>query len=215
MSPGIVLFGGGGHAQAVADVLRRLDRAVLAIVDPVAEPRDGVLVLRGDDEGIAYTNRCDLDAVLGLGDNARRLALAGALLDAGLRLPAIVARTATVAADARLGAGTVVLEHAHVGPSAIVGTACVVNTGAIVEHDCRLADGVHCAPGSVLCGAVECEREVLVGAGAVAVPGVRISAGARVGAGAAVVRPVPSETTVTGVPARPVLQAQPVPEVRV
>lgn len=216
MTTGVVLFGGGGHARAVADVLRRLDRELRAVVDPAgAASLDGAAALRDDDGGIALARLRDLDAALGIGDNTRRLRLARTLLDAGLRLPAIVARTATVAADARLGAGTVVLEHAHVGPAVRVGTACIVNTGAIVEHDCRLGDGVHCAPGSVLCGAVRCGTGALVGAGAVALPGIGIGARARIGAGAAVVRPVEPDLTVLGVPARPVPQPRPASEVRV
>ena len=53
----------------------------------------------------------------------------------GVSVPCVVASTATVSPRSRLGAGTVVLEHAHVGPGAQLGHAVIVNTGAVVEHD--------------------------------------------------------------------------------
>ncbi|HEY8340089.1 MAG TPA: hypothetical protein VIK95_09485 [Egibacteraceae bacterium] len=194
----VVVFGAGGHARAVADVLARLPVAVAAVVDPAAPAP----ALRSDEEGLRLARDRGLPAVVAIGDNRRRLALAQRLAAAGIALPAVVATTATVAADAALGAATVVLEHAHVGAGAALGAACVVNTAAVVEHDCALGDGVHCAPGSVLTGAVRCGDRVVVGAGAVALPGVALDADAVAGAGSVVTAAVAAGRTVAGVPAR-------------
>jgi sugar O-acyltransferase (sialic acid O-acetyltransferase NeuD family) len=204
----VVLFGGGGHARAVADVLGRMAQAVAAVVDPASVRHGNLVVLRTDEEGASYASGCGHAGALAIGDNHRRLALAHRLEEWRVPLPPIVARTATVAVGARLGAGTVVMEHGHIGPAATLGRACLVNTGADVEHDAALGDGVHCAPGSVLGGGVECEDEVLVGAGAVVLPGVRIGMGATIAAGAVVVEAVAAGETVAGVPARPLTGAR-------
>ncbi|MFB6132258.1 MAG: acetyltransferase [Halanaeroarchaeum sp.] len=78
-----------------------------------------------------------------------------------------------------------------------------VGDGAIVGYDA-----------TILCheflqdeyrtGEVEIGERAMIGAGAVILPGVRIGAGAQVGANSLVVEDVPSETTVVGVPATPV-----------
>ncbi len=196
-----VLFGGGGHARAVADVVRRLGGRVLAVVAPEADGFGDAEVIAKDEDG-ANRARDAGCGVLGIGDNGVRLTLARRLLDAGAELPAVVASSATVADDADIGPGTVVLEHAHVGPRAAVGVACVVNTGAVVEHDVTLGDGAFVSPGAVVLGGVTCGAETMVGAGAVLLPYVSVGDGVVVGAGAVVRDDVPDGATVVGVPAR-------------
>jgi acyl-[acyl carrier protein]--UDP-N-acetylglucosamine O-acyltransferase len=78
----------------------------------------------------------------------------------------------------------------------------IVNTGATVDHDCRLGDFVHVAPGAHLCGGVTVDEGALLGVGCAVAPGVRIGAWATVGAAAAVVADVPAGATVIGVPAQ-------------
>lgn len=197
------LFGDGGHARAVHDVLQRAGRRVVAVVAPERGPDALSAVTRFTDDGVAVAHAARIGAVcvLGIGDNGRRLALARRVVDAGARLDPIVAVSATVAGNARLGGGTVLMEHAHVGPDAVAGLAVLVNTGAVVEHDAALGDGVHCAPRSVVAGGARCGERVLVGAGAVLVPNVVVADLAVVGAGAVVVRDV-AGGLVVGVPAR-------------
>jgi carbonic anhydrase/acetyltransferase-like protein (isoleucine patch superfamily) len=115
--------------------------------------------------------------------------------------PPVVAATATVARDAVLGAGTVVLEHAHVGPASRLGPGTIVNTGAIVEHDCTVGEAVHLAPGSVLLGGASVGARTLVGSGARVLPGVAVGCDVTVGAGAVVTRDVEDGLVVVGVPA--------------
>jgi sugar O-acyltransferase (sialic acid O-acetyltransferase NeuD family) len=111
-------------------------------------------------------------------------------------------RTAFVANDAQVGAGSQVLAHAAVGVEAVLGRACIVNTGATVDHECRLGDGVHIAPGAHLAGCVEVGAFTMIGTGAVVLPRVTIGENALVGAGTVVVDPVPPNTVVAGNPAR-------------
>jgi sugar O-acyltransferase (sialic acid O-acetyltransferase NeuD family) len=197
----IVLFGGGGHARATADVVRRLGMVVDAVVAPEIEGFDGTDKLSDDDAGAARA-ACAGGAVVGIGDNALRLRIVERLRDAGVPMPAIVASTATVAPDARLGPGTVVFEHAHVGARAIAGDACVVNTSAIVEHDAVLGDAVFVSPGAVLLGGASCGASSRVGAGAVVLPCRTLGESAVVGAGAVVRDAVEARQLVVGIPAR-------------
>ena len=77
-------------------------------------------------------------------------------------------------------------------------SACVNNGEAIVVSDQASA--------TVLCGNVQVGELAFLGAGTVVIPGIGMGAGAATGAGAVVVRPVPENKKVRGVPARPAME---------
>lgn len=70
--------------------------------------------------------------------------------------------------------GTVVMKGAVVQPGAWIGEHAIVNTNASVDHDCKISDFAHIAPGVTLCGNVKVGEGTLVGAGSVVTPGVVI-----------------------------------------
>lgn len=78
----------------------------------------------------------------------------------------------------------------------------IVNTGASVDHDCKIGDFVHIAPHATVLGGVEIGEGTWVGAGAVIKQYLKIGANCMIGAGAVVIADVPDGTTVVGVPAR-------------
>lgn len=222
-----MVFGAGGHARAVVDVLERLGESVAAVVGEAGGRAWPVEVLTDEAAALDRVVAAGLRAVVAIGASAARLRVldsilesaetriesartpiessefrANAALSIGEVAPPVVARTATVARDAELGPGTVVLEHAHVGPATRVGRGVIVNTGAIVEHDCAIDDGAHVAPGACVLGGASVGARTLVGSGARILPQVRVGADVTVGAGTVVTAPVPDGVTVVGVPGR-------------
>jgi sugar O-acyltransferase (sialic acid O-acetyltransferase NeuD family) len=139
---------------------------------------------------------------LGIGDNRARLA-ASRRLSPEVSPPLVHPTALVPTGNVAIGPGSVVLPRVVVHPQTRIGQACILNTGAIVEHDCTLADGVHISPGAILTGGVDVGELAWIGAGAVVLPGRRIAAGAIVGAGAVVTRDVGPGVTVVGNPARP------------
>lgn len=191
-----VLLGAGGHAASVADVIKRLGFHIEVYVDDAVASRH--LPTITEDAYRADALRQALPAIVAIGSNAARARLQPRLANPS---PPILASTATGDVST-MGSGTVVFEHAHVGPNSTVGDGCIVNTGAIVEHDCRVEDYVHIAPRAVLLGGAVLRRGAFVGSGATVLPGVTVGAGAVIGAGAVVAKSVENGATVVGVPAR-------------
>ncbi len=199
----VLVFGAGGHARAIADVLARQGVAVSCTVDPAALPWRGVLMCREDERGVQLARQHSLRVVLGFGGTIARLGLARRLIAEGLQLAPVLAATATVSRRAAVAEGAAVFEQAHLGPDVVIGVAAVVNTHAVVEHDCRVGDGAFISPGAVLSGGSSVGETTMVGAGAVLLPGIAIGAGAVVAAGAVVTRDVEDGATVIGMPATP------------
>ncbi len=196
-----LVLGGGGHARVLADVIGRLAGVLAAVAGRPDGPAWGVPVLDGDDEALRYAAQQGLVVALGVGDNAARGRLVVLVASAGVRMPPLVATTSTLARDADLGDGVVVLEHAHVGPASLLASGVIVNTAAVVEHDCVVGEAAHLAPASVLLGGARVGARTLVGSGACILPGVVVGSDCVVGAGAVVREDVPDGATVAGVPA--------------
>lgn len=138
-----------------------------------------------------------------------RVRIQGFLDSAGLRPVTAIHPTAFVAATAKLAPGCQVLAHAVVAVDCQLGVACIVNTAASVDHEGRLGDGVHLAPGARLAGCVIVDDFAMIGTGAAVLPRVRVGKGAVVGAGAVVLHDVEPWSVVAGNPARKVGSREP------
>ncbi|MCX7427893.1 MAG: acetyltransferase [Planctomycetia bacterium] len=205
------LLGAGGHAKVVLQTLRAMGHTVAMIFDDDAAHWGKTLL------GVSVAGPIDrveehaaLPAVIAIGDNARRKAVASRL---NLEWMTVVHPRAHVDATVRLGAGTVILVGAVIQPDTVVGDHVIVNTSASVDHDCAIGDFAHLAPGTRLAGDVTVGEGALLGIGAVVIPGIRIGDWTTVGAGAAVVRDLPPGVVAMGVPAEVARQALPRPGV--
>lgn len=191
-----ILIGAGGHARVVAASLAPADLLAVLDVDPerIGRPLAGRIVEA--DDGAPRPGPLHL----AVGDNARRRRLAESRPTALYRV--ILDPAALIARDARIAEGTYIALGAAIQAGASVGRHAIVNTRAIVEHDGVLGDFCHLAPGAILTGGVRVGAGALIGAGAVVLPGLSVGEGAIVGAGAVVTRDVAAGEIVMGAPAR-------------
>lgn len=110
--------------------------------------------------------------------------------------------------------GAVINIGAEIGPGSMIDMGAVLGGRAIVGANC------HIGAGTVLAGVVEppsaqpvvIEDDVLIGANAVVLEGVRVGKGAVVGAGAVVTKDVAPHTVVMGMPAKKVKDVSEVKE---
>jgi UDP-perosamine 4-acetyltransferase len=204
-----IIWGASEHATVVEECAHASGAyEVVGFIDGNHPERKGRLLsgipILGGVEALDEARALAVSHVLlGVGKNADRLKVADAAEAAGFMLGTLVHPSASVARTAVTEPGAFVAAAAVVGPYTTVGRGALINTSASVDHDCRIGEAAHVAPGVVLAGRVEVGKLAWVGIGAVVIDGVRIGEGALIGAGALVLRDVASDVVAYGVPAKP------------
>ncbi len=193
----LTFIGGGGHCRSLLSLLP--DGVEASYADPTEQP--GMPIPRNPlpDDQIAGPLHISL-ALAPANSLSRRRALIDSLQSR--EFVTLVAPSAVVTPGCDIAPGCAIFHRAVVNQS-VLGPHCIVNTGAIVEHDCHLAENVFLGPGVILCGSVHIGRDCIIGAGAIVLQGVHIAPGTIVGAGATVVRDILTPTTYIGTPAKP------------
>lgn len=204
MSGGVVIIGGGGHAKVVIESLRACGETVAAIIDADPTPREvlGVPVV-GDDLALPTLRGQGLSKLfVAIGDNRLRQTLGRKARDHGFDLVNAIHPSAVVSPSARLGEGIAVMAAVAINAESRIDDLVIINTGAVVDHDCRLGAACHLGPASALAGGVSVGERAFLGVGVRAIPGVSIGADTIVGAGGVVVHDLPDAVLAIGVPAK-------------
>jgi sugar O-acyltransferase (sialic acid O-acetyltransferase NeuD family) len=120
----------------------------------------------------------------------------------GVQFNALIHPTAVIAQSAKLGDGVVFCPHSVASADAKVDAFVTVNCQSAVGHDVHVGAYSTLSSFVDLTGRSALGKRVLVGSGARLLPGVVVGDDAKIGAGAIVVRAVPSGATMYAAPAR-------------
>lgn len=206
-----IIWGNGGHALVLHEMISLTGSTLVALFD---NNPSGTSVIDGiplycKESGFfewlkTVQNPADFSGLIAIGREmgSARSDLHQFFDDHKIGGSNLVHPFASVASTALLGRRIQILAQALVGPHAEVGDACILNHKSSLDHESRLGQGVHLAPGATVCGCVDIQDNVFVGANAVILPRLSIGQNALIGAGAVVTKNVPKGAVVVGNPAR-------------
>ena len=212
MNP-LILFGAGGHAREVAQLVRDINHAqpgtwqlIGFIADPEAvalNPKPLPAPWLGSSQQ-ALAAHPNAQCVVAVGNAQARRSIVGRLLQrhSGLRFATLVHPRAWIAEGVCIGPGGVLFAGVLVNVNVTIGSHASINLACTLSHDCVLGDFVSLSPGVHLPGGVTLGDGVEVGTGACFRPRITVGTEAIIGAGSSVVRHLPAHCTAVGVPAR-------------
>ncbi len=204
MDTPLLILGAGDFAMEVLDIAECAGGfQPLGFVNSLERPAPGTRhaglpVYWAEDLPVA----ADQCALAGGIVSTRRRAFLEAVQSRGYRFARVLHPSATISRHAELGAGAVVNAGVIISRGAVIAPQVVVNRGALIGHDVRIGSFATIGPGVNIAGGVSVGCGAYVGVGAVIRDHVSIGAESVVGAGAVVVKDVPPNVLVTGLPAK-------------
>lgn len=199
----IVIFGCGGHARSIINVLCEENEKIdIILVDENAGRDENILNCKAVRE---YELKDNDGYIIAIGDNARRRELYNCLINRRIgHCISVISKYAHVGICAKIGNGTFVASNAYIGPQAEIGNNVIINTGSVIEHEVKIGDNTHIAPNTTICGRTGVGSNVFCGAGSIVIDKVAICEDVIIGAGAVVKENITSKGTYVGVPAKKV-----------
>lgn len=201
----VVVFGTGGHAKVVFDILIRQK-----LYNPVAffslnESMTSFLGLPHFHQSLLVENKFKA-GVVAVGDNFIR----GQVVEfvkshvQGFKFITAIHPSAQVAEGSVLADGTVAMANCVVNPGSQIGPHVILNTASVIDHDCKIGQFASIAPGCILGGNVEVGEFSAISLGANVIHGKRIGSHTVVGAGSIVLNDIEDFKVAFGTPCKAV-----------
>ena len=205
MQKKVIIFGAGGHARVIADIIKKSGDEIVGFLDDNADIQgktifDSKIVL-GDTSEESVKKYVDCYFIIGIGSNRVRKIISEKY--SNLKWYTAIHPSSIIGSDVSIKEGTVIMAGTVINTGTVVGKHCIVNTSSSLEHDNILEDYVHISPGSHLAGTVRISEGTWICTGETIINNITIGKNNIIGAGATVIKNIEEEnSTFVGIPVK-------------
>jgi UDP-perosamine 4-acetyltransferase len=200
MNQPVILIGGGGHAKVLIEALRKQNFQILGFVDPAFSKNQafsGVFCIGNDEDIKSHAPETVLlvNAVGSVNVTDVRRRIFEKFKAQGYTFANVIHPSAVIAADVHIGEGVQVMAGTVLQPGTVIGNNTILNTRSSIDHDCKIGNHVHVAPGVTLSGNVVIGDGCHIGTGASVIQGITIEENCLVAAGTAIYKNILKKST--------------------
>ncbi|TNH06295.1 acetyltransferase [Testudinibacter sp. TR-2022] len=199
----LIIIGAGGFAKSVLDSLDLNRYDVVGFVDSFKEVGStylGYTILENNVE--LLENKENYKYFIAIGNNRYRYDKYQTLKKYGLEMITVVDNTAFVSRMAEIGEGVYIGKLAIINSCSIIGDNTIVNTKALVEHGNCIGNHCNISTNVTLNGDVKVGDFSFIGSSCVTNGQITIGSNVLIGSGSVLIRNVPDNVVVAGVPAK-------------
>jgi sugar O-acyltransferase (sialic acid O-acetyltransferase NeuD family) len=208
----LVIIGCGGFGREVHDVVDAINelKPTWNLFGYLDDRPDQVNVFRVESRNSKILGGTDwvmtapkeVQFVIGIGTGKTRRIIDERLRSAGFTAASLVHPAATLGHDVRIQPGVVICAGVRATTNISLGRHVHLNINTTVGHDCTLDDYVTVNPLVAISGGVTVGTETMLGTHSAILQNLALGERSIIGAGSCVVKDVPDDTLVKGVPAR-------------
>ena len=207
----IILIGAGGHAKVIIETIGKYYKHynLIGITDndetKINQTWMGIPILGDDSILRSIYEKGVRKAFISLGtvkEYIPRLNVITSVKKIGFQFVNIIHGSSIVSDNVKIGEGNAILAGAIINIDTAIGDNCIINSGSIIEHDCVVGNNVHIATGAKIAGQVKIGDNCMIGIGACVKQSVNIGKNSVIGAGCIVIKDIPENSIVVGVPAK-------------
>ena len=205
----IVIIGAGGFGREVAWLIEDINRVknewnVLGFVDDnediIGQEINGYKVLGN----IEWLKKQNLYVVNAIGNSLVRKKIMEDLKSSKNQYPILIHPNVIVSNRVEIGEGSIICPNCIVSTNTKVGRHVIIDFGTIIGHDAVVDSYVTLFPSVNISGFSHLKECVHMGVKSVVLQELTIGENTIVGAGAVVVKSIPSSCIAVGVPAKPI-----------
>ena len=205
----IVLFGSGGHAKVIADIIEKEKLfQILGLIDPNRElgmECFGYPVLGSEDELPDLIKKHDIGGgIVAIGDNWARYLIVQNILKMipDFHFIKAIHPSAQIAGKVTINRGTVVMPGVVINSDTEIGAFCIINTNSSLDHDNVFGNYSSIMPNAATGGGVRVGEFSVLGMGSSALQEISIGTHTVIGAGSVLLESIGDNSFVIGIPGK-------------
>lgn len=204
----LLIIGAGGHGKVAADCATKMQRySQISFIDE-QHPQIldvGPWRIVGKMTDLHAFVDDNTEVFVAIGNNATRQRVCEELLRTErVALATLVHPDSIQSEHVSIGVGSLICAGTVLGVSSNIGKGCIINTAASIDHDNRIGNYVHVSVGARLAGTVNVGHQSFVCINATISNNINVGDNVTIGAGAVVIKNIPNDQTVVGIPAKPI-----------
>ena len=205
MNKKIVIIGSGGHAKVIIDIFNSTKKyKIIGVTSPdkIKKTISGIPVLGDDSILLDLFNKGVRCAFIAIGDCKLRNKIFENAKKIGFKIVNAISPSSNISRSVKIGSGVAIMPGVSINVDSIIEDNVIINTNTSIDHDNIIKKSVHVAPGCSLAGNVTIGEGTFLGIGCKIIPKIFVGKWSIIGAGTVVIKDIPSNVTVFGVPGK-------------